>query len=89
MSEQLLDEFRVYSLGEKEGRTGVPEIVEGDPREPRLFEQGPPRAVDEVGAADGSAVRVFPPTGERSAERAIGSWISIREVGPAGPRSPP
>jgi hypothetical protein len=52
VTQKFLDELGMHSLGEEEARTGVPEIVEGDPREPRLFEQGPPEAVDEVGAAN-------------------------------------
>src|SRR5215212_4633165 len=46
MSQKLLDELGMHPLGEKEARTGVPEIMEGDSREPRPFQQWPPGTVD-------------------------------------------
>ena len=53
MSQKLLDELGMHPLGEKEARTGVPEIMEGDSREPRPFQERPPGTVDEVVATNG------------------------------------
>jgi hypothetical protein len=40
MPQKLLDELGMHPLGEKEARTGVPEIVEGNPREPAFSSRG-------------------------------------------------